>query len=276
MSTGILLQRILDTPLAIIDFETTGFNARSDRVVEVAVVRVDPGEQPRLVLDTLVNPGRRVTATEIHRISDRDVQRAPRFGDIAGELLAVTSGCVIGAFNVYFDIKFLTAEMSRVGVEHSPPHLCVRYLRPMLQLGSDCRLNEACACHQVSYVNAHMASSDAMAAARLFIVYREEIVRRGISTYAELGRIRAYKFCQSFSSMPYPEPIVFSLPRCREVRSRTGIRTRTASSTLVTGQEPRLPVRTNARQVGLALNSVWKALVAAAEDAKAKFEKWSR
>jgi DNA polymerase III epsilon subunit-like protein len=79
MVQGISPFRIDDTPIAIIDFETTGLIAGADRVVEVSVVRVDPGEEPRLVLDTLINPQRHVSATEIHGITDADVADAPYF-----------------------------------------------------------------------------------------------------------------------------------------------------------------------------------------------------
>src|SRR5262245_14174544 len=60
---------IADTPVAVLDFETTGLRPGPDRVVEVAVVRIDPGQPPRVVLDTLVNPGRPMACTEIHGIS---------------------------------------------------------------------------------------------------------------------------------------------------------------------------------------------------------------
>ena len=70
VANGIKDRRIAETPVAIIDFETTGLTAGFDRVIEVSVVRVDPGEQPRLVFDTLVNPHRPVAATEIHGITD--------------------------------------------------------------------------------------------------------------------------------------------------------------------------------------------------------------
>jgi hypothetical protein len=61
--------------------------------VEVSVVRVDPGKQPRLVFDTRVNPERRMAATEIHGIRDRDVLGSPMFEDVAGGLLHALSGC---------------------------------------------------------------------------------------------------------------------------------------------------------------------------------------
>ena len=55
-SRGIHDLPVAQTPIAVFDFETTGLNPGYDRVVEVSVIRIDPGRPPRLVLDTLVNP----------------------------------------------------------------------------------------------------------------------------------------------------------------------------------------------------------------------------
>lgn len=81
---GVSERVIVETPLAIVDVETTGLKPDPDRVIEIAVVRIDPGEAPRLVLDTLVNPGRDIAATDIHGIADEDVVDAPIFSEIAG------------------------------------------------------------------------------------------------------------------------------------------------------------------------------------------------
>jgi DNA polymerase III, alpha subunit (gram-positive type) len=221
MARGIAERRICDTPVAIIDFETTGLTPGADRVVEVAVARVDPHGDVQLVLDTLVNPMRRVSATEIHGITDADVIDAPRFADIAGELVGVLNGCVVSAYNVYFDIKFLNAELFSVGVDHEPPHICLMYLRPMLGLGSRCKLGVACQSHGIAYESTHMAAHDALAAARLLSVYLKEANRRGVGTFSELGKLKSYKFVDSFDQEPLPPPSSFKLPGWTRFCSRS-------------------------------------------------------
>jgi DNA polymerase-3 subunit epsilon len=52
---GIGTHRLNETPFAVIDFETTGMHPGNDRVVEVAVLRFDPGSAPRLVFDSLLS-----------------------------------------------------------------------------------------------------------------------------------------------------------------------------------------------------------------------------
>ena len=141
--TGVLHQVIKDTPITVLDFETTGLYPGYDRVVEVSVVRVDPGTPPRLVFDTLVNPDRRMAATEIHGIRDRHVVDAPRFEDVADELLCALSDSVVAAHNVYFDLRFLQFELGRLGLFRDVPHVCTMHTRPLLGLKA-CSLNDAC------------------------------------------------------------------------------------------------------------------------------------
>ena len=121
---GIENREIRGTPIAVIDLETTGLAPGRDRVVELSVVRRDPGREPVLALDTLVNPSRRVAATEIHGITDEDVEDAPRFESIAANVVEALSDCVVAAYNVYFDIRFLAYELERCGVKCPPPHFC--------------------------------------------------------------------------------------------------------------------------------------------------------
>lgn len=221
MVTGINKLSILDTPLAIIDFETTGLNPGQDRVVEVAVVRIDPGQRPRLVLDTLIHPDRRVGATDIHGITDDDVASAPKFRQVAGDLLEATRGCVIAAYNVYFDIKFLNFELENLGVVHAPPHVCLMYMRPLLGLGERCKLDVACNEHRIDFKPQHTSAGDAVAAARLYEVYSNEIERQGLRTFEQLAKLRSYKFFSSFSRDPFPTASKFGLPRCERLVSRS-------------------------------------------------------
>src|SRR5215213_9556634 len=182
-TNGLLGRAVHELPVAVLDFETTGMMPGPDRVVEVSVVRVEPGRGPELVLDTLINPNRRMGCTYVHGITDRDVAGAPRFEQVAGRLLQAVSGCVVAAYNAAFDVRFLEAELGHVGVRHAFPHLCLMYLRPMLGLGKHCRLSAACRAHGIPLTQAHAAAPDAHAAARLWTVYRDEIAGRNIRTF---------------------------------------------------------------------------------------------
>ncbi len=202
---GILENPILNTPVAIIDFETTGLTPGYDRVIEISVVRINPGEAPKLVFDSLVNPQRDVSATEIHGITNSDVADAPTFQEIALDLMSVLSGCVIAAYNVYFDIKFLDFELSNSGYQHQLPHFCVMYMRPMLDLGKRCKLVEACELEGIIFQGEHIASQDALATGNLLKKYFDVVEERSIETFSDLANLRKYKFNSSFTLDPLPE-----------------------------------------------------------------------
>jgi DNA polymerase-3 subunit epsilon len=217
---GLADRVIRDTPVAIIDFETTGLNAGVDRVVEVSVVRVEPGQKPELVLDTLVNPERRMAATDIHGITEEDVAGAPRFEEIAGNLVKGLYDCIIAAYNVYFDIGFLEYELGKAGLKYSPPYLCLMYLRPMIGLGSRCSLDDACRFHCIEYSKKHRASADALAGARLWNLYLEAIKDRKVRTFKELATLKSYKFIQSFERDPLVPPVADNLKSTKRLKSR--------------------------------------------------------
>jgi DNA polymerase-3 subunit epsilon len=203
-STGVFHQIIKDIPIAVLDFETTGLSPGYDRVVEVSVVRIDPGSEPRLVFDSLVNPERRMTATEIHGIRDRDVADAPRFDDLAAGLLHALSGCVVAAHNVYFDLRFLRFELDRLGLFQEVPHLCTMYSRPLLGLAA-CSLNEACRIDRIGFTPTHTSRSDSTAAALLWMRYRKAFQERGVLTFRDLTlQGRSYKFLSSFRCSTLP------------------------------------------------------------------------
>jgi len=107
----------LDRPLAVFDIEATGLNPRTDRIIEISIVRVTLNAPP-MSRTWLVNPSVPIPieTTAIHGISDQLVKNCPTFGDIADELLDFFSGCDLGGFGIgRFDIPMLEEEFIRVG-----------------------------------------------------------------------------------------------------------------------------------------------------------------
>ena len=109
----------LARPMAFLDLETTGAAADRDRIVEIGmvVIRPDGTSQSKR---TLVDPGMPIppAATEVHGISDEDVQGAPSFATLAPQLARFLSGCDLAGFGVArFDVRVLAAEFKRAGVE---------------------------------------------------------------------------------------------------------------------------------------------------------------
>ncbi|MAG36754.1 MAG: hypothetical protein CL878_11015 [Dehalococcoidia bacterium] len=109
-------------PLAVVDVETTGLNPQTgDRVCEIAVLRVDPSDEPRLFA-SLVNPGRPISsgARAVNGIADHEVADAPQFGALITQINAGLEGAVLVAHNAPFDLGFLRAEY-RIAETQLPP-----------------------------------------------------------------------------------------------------------------------------------------------------------
>ena len=101
--------------LAVIDFETTGFRSKTDRVVEVGIVFIDPNTFEIVEeWDTLINPMRDVGPTQIHGITASMVEMAPTFDDIVGFLCAKLHGHILVSHNLPFDKRFLELELDRL------------------------------------------------------------------------------------------------------------------------------------------------------------------
>lgn len=109
----------LSRPIVFFDLETTGTNPVSDRIVEIALVKMSPDGQRETKVKRL-NPGIPISAesTSIHGISDDDVKDSPGFRHIAHELHDWLKGCDFGGYNsARFDLPMLVEEFFRAGIQ---------------------------------------------------------------------------------------------------------------------------------------------------------------
>lgn len=109
----------LTKPICFFDLETTGINITTDRIVEIAVLKVFPdGKKDRKTW--LINPGIPIPAeiTSIHGISDADVEDQPSFKELANEIHSMVKDSDLAGFNSNrFDIPLLAEEMLRAGID---------------------------------------------------------------------------------------------------------------------------------------------------------------
>lgn len=109
----------LTRPIAFIDLETTGVNLSHDRIVELAVVKINP-DGTRINKRRLVNPLMLIPieSTEIHGITDDMVKDAPTFKQMSNEIRQFLENCDLGGYNSNrFDIPLLMEEFLRAGVD---------------------------------------------------------------------------------------------------------------------------------------------------------------
>lgn len=109
----------LNRSIVFMDIESTGLNIVTDRIVELALLKVN--EHGEKITKTFrVNPEMPIPAevTKIHGISDSDVANSPTFKMIAGEVASIIRGCDLGGYNSdKFDIPMLAEEFDRAGYD---------------------------------------------------------------------------------------------------------------------------------------------------------------
>ncbi|MCS7004563.1 MAG: 3'-5' exonuclease [Cytophagales bacterium] len=108
----------LKNPLAFFDLETTGVNVITDRIVEIAIIKVMPNNE-RITYHQLINPTIPIPpeATLIHGIRDQDVADKPTFREVAKTIYQFLEGCDLAGYNmIKFDIPLLVEEFLRCNI----------------------------------------------------------------------------------------------------------------------------------------------------------------
>lgn len=105
----------LQRPLCIFDLETTGIKVTSDRIVEIAIVKihVDGKEEKRR---WIVNPEMNIPkeVIEIHGITNEMVANAPTFKQIGPEIVQFIGSADLGGYNCNrFDVPLFMEECMR-------------------------------------------------------------------------------------------------------------------------------------------------------------------
>jgi DNA polymerase-3 subunit epsilon len=109
----------LTRPIAFIDLETTGVNLSSDRIVEIAIVKILTNGS-RQTKRKLINPQMPIpkASSDIHGISDEMVKDAPTFKQAANEIKQFLENCDLGGYNSNrFDIPVLMEEFLRAEMD---------------------------------------------------------------------------------------------------------------------------------------------------------------
>lgn len=109
----------LSRPIAFIDLEATGINLSSDRIVEIAIVKILP-DGSRQVKRKLINPQMNIpqVVIDIHGITNEMVKDAPTFKQASNEIKQFLENCDLGGYNSNrFDIPMLMEEFLRAELD---------------------------------------------------------------------------------------------------------------------------------------------------------------
>jgi DNA polymerase-3 subunit epsilon len=175
-----------DMPLLAFDVETTGIDTANDRIIQVALIKMQPRQRPESHT-WLINPGVDIPegATAVHGIT---TDHARTHGADPGQVLFEVTGRLalwMGrgfptvVYNGAFDLSMLEHENARHGVDTlvsrlghgkvgpiADVHVLDKHADPYRKGGR--KLTDVCAHYGVVHTGAHDATADALATARLF------------------------------------------------------------------------------------------------------------
>jgi len=159
------------SPIAVIDFETTGLSPdHGDRATEVAIVLVEGG---RVVdrFQSLMNAGVRIPSfiTQLTGISNAMVASAPDAARVMTEASRFVGNAPLVAHNASFDRKFWVGELARLGLPAPQPFACTMLVsRRLYPQAPNHKLGSLVDYHRLPRAGAaHRALADAEMAAEL-------------------------------------------------------------------------------------------------------------
>lgn len=155
---------------SIIDIETTGGSPKTEKITEIAVFLHD-GTRVTDEFTSLVNPERSIPSfiTEITGISNKMVANAPKFYEIAKDIVELTNDRIFVAHNAPFDYSFICEEFRQLGYVYSRNMLCtVKLSRKMIPGLRSYSLGKICPELNIRIENRHRAKGDALATVKLF------------------------------------------------------------------------------------------------------------
>jgi DNA polymerase-3 subunit epsilon len=168
---------------AVTDLETTGGSTKSTKITEIAIYLTD-GEKIIDEYSSLINPEQNIPPfiTRLTGINDEMVEGAPRFFEVAKDIIQFIGDAVFVAHNVGFDYNVLRSEYLNLGYDFRKEHLCtVRSTRYMIPGHASYSLGKISNDLNIQLENRHRAAGDALATVKLFqILYQkssEELIK---------------------------------------------------------------------------------------------------
>jgi len=161
---------------AVLDIETTGGSPAAEKITEIAIFFHD-GQQVVGEWSTLVNPEKDIPyfITGLTGITNEMVADAPRFYEVAREIVERTENHTIVGHNVQFDYSFIRSEFKRLGFDYSRKTLCtVKLSRKILPGHKSYSLGKICKDLGIGITDRHRAAGDALATVRLFELLLEK------------------------------------------------------------------------------------------------------
>jgi len=155
---------------AITDIETTGGYAAANGITEICI-HIHDGTNVVETFETLINPGQPIPLyiQSMTGITDKMVQKAPRFEEVAEKIHALLAERIFVAHNVNFDYSFVKSHLRDAGYDWNTRKLCtVRLSRKIFPGLGSYSLGRLCQSLGITIRDRHRAGGDTAATVQVF------------------------------------------------------------------------------------------------------------
>ncbi len=183
----------LDQTYVVLDIETTGLNAKLDRIIEVAAVRIVNDN----IVDTfhsMIDPEMVISyeITKLTGITTEMVKGAPKTSVVMAKLHEFLADDCLVAHNAPFDLGFLREKFSIIGVKISNPIVDTLSLsRELLKDLKKHNLRAVSEYFQISVSRHHRALDDVKATASIFAKFKKMLEQKGVRKLSDINSVFA-------------------------------------------------------------------------------------
>ena len=179
----------IDTTYCVLDLETTGLSAKTEKITEIGIMKIVNGE----VVDQFsefVNPEKHIPerVQEVTHITDDMVIDSPKIDEIFPKVLEFIKGSVLVAHNATFDIGFLKNVAKNLGYEFDYTYVdtlpLARKLYPELKKHKLGKIAEHLG---IEVLVAHRALDDVDTTVKVLKEMMKELKKRGAKTVKDIA-----------------------------------------------------------------------------------------
>ena len=185
----------IDTTYCVLDLETTGFSAVTEKITEVGIMKIKDGK----VIDEFscfVNPEKHIPqrVTEVTNITDDMVKDAETIEQVFPKILEFIKGSVLVAHNAPFDIGFLKQNAKRLGYQFDYTYLDTLSLaKDLFPDYKKYKLGKIAENLGIKVEVAHRALDDVDTTVKVFNVMIDMLKKRGAKKVEDIDEVSSTK-----------------------------------------------------------------------------------
>ena len=179
---------------AFIDIETTGGYSTKNCITEIAIILFD-GQQVEGKFHTLINPEAPIQpyVQSMTSITNKMVENAPKFEDVAENIYNLLKDRVFVAHNVNFDYSFVSQHLKTAGYTIDLPKICtVKLSRKIFPGLSKYGLGSLSNHFNIENKARHRAIGDAEAMLEIFIILQQNDKNNEIEKLTKKRKVHQY------------------------------------------------------------------------------------